>query len=99
MLSCGYTPCVLAYERQGQQEKIMEPESVEVEVWVIVDESGDTAIGTDSDAAIEAYEDSIGGNLPRRLMKVLLTVPVPKPIIVRGKVMVPPEQESAIAVA
>lgn len=59
----------------ADEEEIVGP--VEVEAWVIVDSSGNYAVGTSLDDACEAFEDSIGGSQPRRAVKLKLTVPLP----------------------
>lgn len=61
----------------------------ELQVFVVVDAAGDYAAAGDEDGALEAYDDAIGGNAPRRLVRILLTVPLPEPITLKGEV--PPE--------
>ncbi len=54
-----------------------------VEIWVVVDENGDSAIGTDPTTAIAAYDENIGraddSPVGLRFAKVLVKVPVPAP--------------------
>lgn len=57
----------------------------EVEIWVTVDESGDYGIGKEADTANEHYQDAIGGPLPRRMVKVLLQVELPKEVELTGE--------------
>jgi hypothetical protein len=61
-------------------------ETVQVEVWVIVDADGDYAVGSSMDDAGEAFDDNIGGHSPRRAVKVTLTVPKPKAVELVGTV-------------
>jgi hypothetical protein len=56
-----------------------ETEYATVGVWVVVDAPGDHAVGADEDAALEAYEENVGGHRPRRVVKVTLRVPLPRP--------------------
>lgn len=69
-----------------------EPKTVDIEVWVLVDENGDyVAIDDDVDALEQRYDDAIGGvsNLARRIIQITLKVPIPVPIKLWGTV--PPE--------
>jgi hypothetical protein len=60
---------------------------LEVEVWVAVDENGDYAVGNDNDVCQERYaEDVGGGGLATRLVKVVLSIPRPQPVVLRGVV-------------
>lgn len=65
----------------------------EIEVWVVVDESGDYRAGEDASTAAERFNDDIGndGTTPTRLVCVKLKVPAPKPIELSGVV---PEEPS-----
>ncbi|MFO0823028.1 MAG: hypothetical protein U0792_07895 [Gemmataceae bacterium] len=74
----------------------MAAELCEVEVWVVVDEDGDYAVGKDSEAASEAFEADIGSSAERglRRVKVTVKVPLPKPLEVVGTVV---EEEPATA--
>lgn len=57
--------------------------TVELMVWVVVDESGDYAVGVDGDQAAERYAEDIGGDqgtIGIRRVKLTLTVPLPAPI-------------------
>lgn len=68
---------------------------LEIEVWIVVDESGDYAIGKDEDEACERYTDDIGGgdNYSKRRIKVSIQVPKPKVLELTGTV--PAEAEAA----
>lgn len=59
---------------------------VEVEVWACVDGAGDYGIGKTDEDAQQAYEDDIGGNAPRRLVKLTVKVPAPAVIELTGEV-------------
>lgn len=56
-------------------------ENLQIEVWVKVDENGDYAVGAEQCDAEERYSDDIGDSCASRLIKVVLSVPVPKPQI------------------
>jgi hypothetical protein len=63
------------------------------EVWMIVDAAGDYAVGTDADAAKERYAEDVGELAEAegfRLVKVSLTVPLPKVLEMAGTA---PEEE------
>lgn len=62
--------------------------TIEVEAWVVVDENGDHAVGSSSEAAAERYGEEIGdpAGLATRLVRVVLTIPAPQPITLRGVV-------------
>lgn len=63
----------------------------ELEVWIVVDEGGDYALGKDQEGACQAFEDEIGGDQPRRQVCVKLKVPAPKVIELTGEVPAEPE--------
>ena len=59
--------------------------TAQVEVWVVVDENGDYAVGADDDGAYDAYDETVGGTrLARRAVKVTLTVPLPETVELTG---------------
>lgn len=60
----------------------------ELEIWIVVDESGDWEAAGDSDTALENYDSNIGGPAPRRMFKLLLTVPLPTETVLKGEVVV-----------
>lgn len=62
----------------------------ELEIWIVVDEGGDYAVGKDQDAACEAFDQEIGGTTPRRQVKVTLKVPAPVAIELTGEVPAEP---------
>lgn len=72
-----------------------------VEVWVVVDEDGDYAVGTGDDHAAERYREEIGdceaGTRGMRRVKVLLTVPLPAPI--KLAVTAPADDAAALVAA
>lgn len=69
---------------------------LEVEVWVVVDESGDYEVGKEQDQAQERYDDEIGSSGPRRYVRVVLSVPTPAPVTLKGTV--PAEGEALLTV-
>lgn len=72
-------------------------EYAEVEVWVVVDGSGDAGAGLSEEAAKENYEGCVG-ELPvvTRCVKVMLKVPLPTTADVT--VTVPALPQDAVAV-
>lgn len=63
------------------------------EVWILVDETGDYAVGEDANTAAERYADNIGnGAGAMRSVKVTLRIPLPKPIEVTAEI--PAESET-----
>jgi hypothetical protein len=73
-----------------------------VEIWVLVDQDGDYAAGTDPDTLHEVYDDTVGGDrdtLSMRRVKVTLTIPKPKPVELTGTVPAEPVAGSELQVA
>lgn len=64
-------------------------QTMQVEVWVVVSEGEDYAVGVDEESAAEAFESNVA-NLTdagsTRRIRVTLTVPVPKPVELTGTV-------------
>ena len=71
------------------------PETVQVELWVMVDSDGEFSIGKDEDTAKEAYSDEYGAGTACRLVRVLVDVPFATPTL-RGTA--PAEGEAALTV-
>ncbi|MBP3954001.1 hypothetical protein J8F10_01645 [Gemmata sp. G18] len=63
----------------------MEPELVEVEVWVLVDSNGDYEVSKDS----EELQPAAG--LSSRMVKVTINVPTPKPVELVATVAAEPD--------
>jgi hypothetical protein len=57
-----------------------------VEVWVIVDENGDYAVGGNEDQCNESYDNDVNASGARRMVKVTLVVPLPIAMEVKGEV-------------
>ena len=57
----------------------------EIELWVVVDNEGDYAVGNDEDSAHETYNDSIGG-VTTRTIKLRLNVALPTVVELVGTV-------------
>lgn len=58
----------------------MSAKTVQVEVWVVIDENGDYDIGPDAETATENYGNNVGDLTSVngfRTVKVTLTVPLP----------------------
>jgi hypothetical protein len=64
---------------------------IEVEVWVKVNESGEYDVGHDADTACERFtENEFNEGESARLVKLVVKVPVPRPLTV--KVELPDDQ-------
>jgi hypothetical protein len=72
--------------------------TTQVEVWVMVDQDGDYDVGTSEELARENYDGNIGGDAARRLVKLLLTVPLPEPLVVTGVIPAPVEPQCELQV-
>lgn len=48
---------------------------MKIEFYVCVDDDGDYAVGDDEGGALEQYDDNIGNNNAKRLIKIELDVP------------------------
>jgi hypothetical protein len=47
-----------------------------IEVWIAMNESGEYEVGPDEDAALECFDDSIGGSMRRLVrLKVVMNPP------------------------
>lgn len=69
--------------------------TTEVEVWILVDESGDYVVRKDGEELDEAYAEDIGcTNIALRRVCVKLTVPLPTPVVVT--VTIPDEPNGAV---
>jgi hypothetical protein len=55
----------------------------EFDVYLMIDENGDYVVCADESDLAEKYDDEIGGgaDLARRIVKVMLTIPVPKTLV------------------
>ena len=69
-----------------------------IEVWVVVDEQGDYECAADFDAAAERFDENVGGNGGRRVVKLSVKVPLPTPIELPGEVEADPEPSELKAV-
>ncbi len=75
------------------------PESVQCEVWVMVDESGDYVVAVqESDLADRYAEDiqDIGSAGGLRRIKIVVTVPLPETVELAG--VVPVQGEASLTV-
>lgn len=70
--------------------------TIQVEVWVLVDENGDYIASHDVDQLGEIYESQISADCgtAKRKVKVLLTVPLPEPVTLTGTVPAEPTEGS-----
>lgn len=70
--------------------------SVEVEAWVLVDDTGDYAVGKAAELATEAYENEVQeltATSGYRMVKLTVTVPLPEVVELSG--VVPSDGEAA----
>jgi len=78
----------------------MAQQTCECECWICVDAEGQYAVGSDEASAREKYTEDVG-DLSEvdgfRLVKVSLTVPLPKPIELSG--VVAAEETASMSVA
>jgi hypothetical protein len=65
-------------------------ETVSVEVFVVVDADGESVVADSEEGAIETYRDNVGNNVPTRVIKISLAVPVPQAVTLTGVVPVEP---------
>lgn len=69
---------------------------MQVEFFVVVDENGDIDGGSTADEARDHYNDKIGGDACRRLIKLVLDVPFGVPTLTGA---VPAEGEAVLTVS
>lgn len=71
--------------------------TVQVEMWCVVDENGDTAVGADQAAALAAYDENVGrdDDNPVGLRFVKATVTVPLPVTAELTGTVPADDDTA----
>jgi hypothetical protein len=80
--------------RGGRREREMRMETVQVEVWVLIDADGEYVACEDGDTIHERYDEVIAGDrdtTPMRRIKVTLTVPKPRTVELVGTVQAEPE--------
>ncbi len=70
----------------------------EVEVWVLVDSNGEYVAGADPDSLADLYDEQVGGGAERarRMVKVVLKMPVPEYATMVG--VVPAEEDGTLSV-
>lgn len=75
------------------------PKTTQVEVWVKLNEAGDYDCGCDPAQAGERFEDSVGMDPESgyRLVKLVVVVPLPEPIVLTGEVTETEEPSSLTA--
>ncbi len=75
--------------------------SAAVEIWVVVDENGDSAVGPDQSAALAAYDENVGRDddnpVGLRFVKIAVSVPLPETIELAATVTA--EESASVAVA
>jgi hypothetical protein len=72
--------------------------TVECEVWILVDSDGNYTAGTDPENVTEIHETDkaeLNGTYGFRMVRLKLQVPLPKPIEV--SCVIPEEQENLVA--
>lgn len=70
----------------------------EVELWVLVDQDGNAVVSTEESDLAELYDEKVGNDarFVRRVVKVVLSVPVMTEVTLRGTV--PAEGEASLSV-
>lgn len=70
----------------------MADDTATVEVWVLVDAVGDYSVGADEEAVAARYAEEVGANdsIAKRIVKVTLTVPLPRAVELVGVVSAEP---------
>lgn len=72
-------------------------ETCEVVVWVLVDRDGDYSVGKDQESAASNYEadfTNLNEGMETRYVKVVLTVPKPRPVVLTA--VVPDEPSEGV---
>ena len=64
----------------------IEAETAEIEVYVVVDGDGDYEVGITDDEASERYGETVSSSLPRHMIKMTITVPLPRTIEVTAAI-------------
>ena len=54
------------------------------DICICIDRDGNYAVGADADQAREAFENEVGGDLPRVVRSMVLNVPLPAEVIDGG---------------
>lgn len=64
-----------------------------IEIWVLIDEQGDYAVGNDAETASQRFTDDVGDDLAlgRRMVKLTVKVPLPTTIELTGEVEIEEE--------
>lgn len=55
---------------------------ITIALWVCVDKDGAYEAGTDDNEALQRFDESVGGDEPRRLVQVNVRLRVPRPVMV-----------------
>lgn len=76
----------------------MATEFIEVEVFVLVDADGDYRTGHDEESVNELFNSDLNSDGARRMVKVVLQVPKPTAVVLRGEVPAEPEGEIELTV-
>lgn len=74
-------------------------ETCEIEVWVLVNADGEYEVGNDADQAYERFEENCDTSGARRMVKVVLTVPLPVECVLTGTVPAESTEGAALEVA
>jgi hypothetical protein len=64
--------------------------TTEVEIYLVVDSAGDYEVGVNEDDAAERFGENIAGDAVRHMIKMTITVPLPRTIEVAAAL---PERE------
>ena len=73
------------FNSENQKEKLV-PHIMEIDIHLLLDESGEHVVATDSDRLVSIYEEDIGErpSVTSQHYILKLTVPCPEPMEIRG---------------
>lgn len=72
-------------------------ETMQCEVWVVIDEDGAYGVGVDADTAADAYESDHGGGHAVAKRVVCVTLTLPKPVVVSVEATLPALPDAGVA--
>jgi hypothetical protein len=55
-------------------------------IWAVIGNDGEYVADAEEGSALEAFEETYDGEMPRRLLKIVLTVPVEEPLVLQAVV-------------
>jgi hypothetical protein len=66
--------------------------TTEIEIYLVVDAGGDYEVGLTDDDATERFGENVGGDSVRHMIKMIITVPLPRTIEVAAAI---PEKDGS----